>query len=51
VPSIAGEALGVSRKTVDNRIRAVESHVGRQLSTFAAELEIGLSLDQLVDLT
>ncbi len=47
--SSAAAALGVSRKTVDNRIHTVETHVGRHISTFALELEICLRIDQLAD--
>jgi hypothetical protein len=47
--SSTAAALGVSRKTVNNRIQTIESHVGRPISTCAAELEIGLCLDQLTD--
>jgi hypothetical protein len=45
--SSAAAALGVSRKTVDNRIRSVEAHLGRHISSYAAELEIGLRLEHL----
>ena len=49
--SSAAAALGVSRKTVNNRIFTIENHIGRPISTCAAELEIGLCLDQLTDPT
>lgn len=45
--SSAAAALGVTRKTVDNRLRIVESHVGGHISSIAAELEIVLCIDQL----
>jgi hypothetical protein len=47
--SSTAAALGVSRKTVNNRIHTIESHVGRPISACATELEIGLSLDRLAD--
>jgi hypothetical protein len=47
--SSTAAALGVSRKTVDNRIRMIESHLGCLVSTCAAELEVGLSIDELTD--
>jgi PucR C-terminal helix-turn-helix domain/GGDEF-like domain len=49
--SSAAAALGVSRKTVDNRLRVVENHVGRHISAFATELELGLRIEQLGDVT
>jgi DNA-binding PucR family transcriptional regulator len=49
--SSTAATLGVSRKTVNNRIFTIENHIGRPISTCAAELEIGLSLDQLTDPT
>jgi DNA-binding PucR family transcriptional regulator len=49
--SSTAAALGVSRKTINNRIHTIESHVGRPISTCAAELEIALCLDQLTDPT
>jgi PucR C-terminal helix-turn-helix domain/GGDEF-like domain len=45
--SAAAAALGVSRRTVANRLRAVEDHLGRPLSTCAAEMEIALKLHDL----
>jgi hypothetical protein len=43
--SSTAAALGVSRKTVDNRIRMVEGHLGRHICASALELEIGLALE------
>ena len=45
--SSAAAALGVSRRTVANRLRSVEEHLGRSLSTCAAEMEITLKLHDL----
>jgi hypothetical protein len=47
--SSTAAALGVSRKTVNNRIHAIESRVGRPISACATELETSLCLDQLAD--
>jgi hypothetical protein len=38
-------ALGVDRRTVTNRIRAIEDLLGRPLKDFGAELETALTLD------
>jgi PucR C-terminal helix-turn-helix domain/GGDEF-like domain len=40
-------ALGVSRPTVANRLRAVEKRIGRQLNGCATEMEAALQLDAL----
>ena len=45
--SSAAAALGVSRRTVANRLRTVEEHLGRPLSTCAAEMEFALKLHDL----
>jgi len=42
--SSTAAALGVDRRTVTNRIRAVEDLFGRPLNAFATELEIALRL-------
>jgi DNA-binding PucR family transcriptional regulator len=38
-------ALGVSRQTVGNRLRAVEERLGRSLDSCATEVEIALRLE------
>jgi DNA-binding PucR family transcriptional regulator len=43
--SSTAAALGVDRRTVTNRIRAVEELFGRPLRDFATELETALLLD------
>jgi hypothetical protein len=43
--SSTAAALGVDRRTVTNRIRAIEDLVGCPLEDFATELEIALRLD------
>jgi PucR C-terminal helix-turn-helix domain/GGDEF-like domain len=43
--SSAAAALGVSRRTVSNRLRVIETQIGRPLSSDAAELEMALRLD------
>lgn len=45
--SSAAAVLGVTRRTVANRLRSVEDHLGRPLSTCAAEMEIALKLHDL----
>lgn len=45
--SSAASALGVTRKTVNARLQAVEVRIGRQLSHCAAELEMALRLDEI----
>jgi hypothetical protein len=44
--SSAAAALGVSRRTVFNRLRAIEERLGRSLSAFATQIEAALSLDE-----
>lgn len=43
--SSTAAALGVDRRTVTNRIRAIEGLFGRPLKDFATDLEIALQLD------
>jgi hypothetical protein len=43
--SSTAAALGVDRRTVTNRIRAIEDLFGRPLRDFALEIEIALQLD------
>lgn len=43
--SSAAAALGVDRRTVRNRIRAIEGLLGRSMSASGADLEIALRLD------
>ncbi len=45
--SSAAAALGVSRRTVSNRINAIEERLGRSLTVAAAEIEAALRLDSL----
>lgn len=45
--SAAAAALGVSRQTVNARLRAVEERLGRPLTACAAELAIALRLESL----
>lgn len=45
----AAAALGISRQTVQNRLRAAEEAIGRPLSTVATTLELALSLEDLGD--
>jgi sugar diacid utilization regulator len=45
--SSAAAALGVTRKTVQARLRAAEQRLARSLSACSASLEIALALDQL----
>lgn len=44
--SSTAAALGVDRRTVRNRISAIEDLIGRPLRTAAADLEIALRLDE-----
>lgn len=44
--SSTAAALGVDRRTVTNRIRAIEGLLGRPLEASAADLEIALRLDE-----
>jgi hypothetical protein len=45
--SSAAVALGVVRKTVESRLRAIEEKLGRTLHPCPAELEVALLLDEL----
>jgi hypothetical protein len=47
----AAAALGVDRHTVERRVRAIETKLGRLLHTRRAELEVALRLQELDDLT
>jgi hypothetical protein len=47
--SSTASALGVSRQTVSNRLRAVEEHLQRPLGSCSAELETALLLAELED--
>lgn len=43
----AAAALGVSRQTINNRLRAIEGRLGRPLPSVAAAIEIALQVDAL----
>jgi hypothetical protein len=45
--SSAASALGVTRHTVENRLRTIEGKLGRSLRTRQAELEVALRLEEL----
>lgn len=45
--SSAAAALGVSRQTVNSRLRAIEERIGRPLDACTAELETALRLRDL----
>jgi DNA-binding PucR family transcriptional regulator len=45
--SSTAAALGVVRKTVENRLRAIEEKLGRSLHPCPVELEVALRLDEL----
>jgi hypothetical protein len=45
--SSAASALGVTRHTVENRLRAIEERLGQRLRTRQAELEVALRLEAL----
>jgi hypothetical protein len=45
--SSAASALGVTRHTVQNRLRAIEEKLGQSLRTRQAELEVALRLEEL----
>lgn len=45
--SSAASALRVTRRTVENRLRTVESELGRSLNMCGAELEMALRLERL----
>ncbi|HEX6687675.1 MAG TPA: helix-turn-helix domain-containing protein [Solirubrobacterales bacterium] len=52
--SSAASALGVSRQTVGNRLRAIEGKLGRTLESCAPEIEVALRLEgggELIDTT
>ena len=45
--SSAAAALGVARRTVENRLRTIEERLGRTLHPCPAEIEVALELDAL----
>jgi DNA-binding PucR family transcriptional regulator len=45
--SSAAAALGVARRTVENRLRTIEQRLGRALHPCPAELVVALLLDEL----
>ena len=45
--SSAAAALGVNRRTVSNRLRTMERHIGRSLDACESDLQLALSLEQL----
>ncbi len=45
--SSAASALGVSRHTVENRLRSIEGKLGQAMRTRRAELEVALRVEQL----
>lgn len=45
--SSAASALGVTRHTVENRLRTIEEKLGQSLRTRQAELEVALRLEEL----
>jgi DNA-binding PucR family transcriptional regulator len=45
--SSTAAAIGVGRKTVENRLQTIEERLGRSLHPFPAELEVALLLDEL----
>jgi PucR-like helix-turn-helix protein/diguanylate cyclase with GGDEF domain len=47
--SSAAAALGISRRTVTNRLRAIEARINRTLSTVATEIDAALRLHELHD--
>lgn len=47
--SSAAAALGISRRTVTNRLRAIEGMINRTLSTVATEIDAALRLHELHD--
>jgi DNA-binding PucR family transcriptional regulator len=49
--SSAAAALGVTRKTVTNRLCVVEERLGRRLGLCSAEIEAVLRLDETTSLT
>jgi hypothetical protein len=49
--SSTAAALGVTRRTVANRLAAAESRLGKSLSRFAGEIQTALRLDELENQT
>lgn len=45
--SATAASLGISRQTVNSRLRAVEKRVGRPLSACGSEIEVALGLERL----
>jgi hypothetical protein len=45
--SATAAALGVTRRTVTNRLRSIEERLGRELTSSIADLEVAIRLDQL----
>ena len=45
--SAAAAALGIERRTVTSRLRAIEARLGRRLDAFSAEIQTALRLDAL----
>jgi hypothetical protein len=45
--SSAAAALGVDRRTVSNRLRATEAHIGRSVEASASDLQMALRLEEL----
>jgi len=45
--SSAAAALGVNRRTVTNRIRAIEKGIGRSINSCAVDLEMALRINEL----
>lgn len=45
--SSTAAALGVTRRTVSNRLAAIEQRVGRPLNRFSAEIETAIRLEEL----
>ena len=45
--SSTAAALGVNRKTVVNRLRVIETTIGRSLASCAAEIEVSLRIEDL----
>jgi hypothetical protein len=46
--SSAATLLGVSRRTIENRLRSIEARLGRPIHGCGAELEVALRLDRLL---
>jgi hypothetical protein len=45
--SSAGVALGVDRRTVSSRLRAIEAHIGSSLDECVSDLQVALRLEEL----